>query len=147
MQQLFAAFGINWKLLLIQGINFGVLLAILSYFLYRPLMKIIDERRGKIAEGVQAALAASSRLADAKIESDGIVGAGTRQAEELVALARTRASEKEAELVGAAEMKAEAVMREAVARAEESKRTALQESHKEIARAAMLAAEKILATK
>ena len=45
MQQLFAAFGINWKLLLIQGINFSVLLAILSYFLYRPLMKVIDERR------------------------------------------------------------------------------------------------------
>ena len=147
MQQLFAAFGINWKLLIIQGINFSVLLAILSYFLYRPLMKVIDERREKIAEGVRAAEAASGRLADAKTESDNIVGAGTRHAEELVALARTRAGEKEAELVGAAQMKADAVMRDAQARAEESKRTAMQESHKEIARAAMLAAEKILATK
>ena len=147
MQQLFAAFGINWKLLLIQGINFGVLLIVLSYFLYRPLMKVIDERRAKIAEGVRAAEAAASRLADAKVEGDSIVGAGAKQAEELVASARMRAGEKELELVSLAESKAEAIMRDAQARAEESKRMALQESQKEIARAAMLAAEKILATK
>ena len=147
MYQLFATFGINWQLLLIQAVNFGVLLTALTYFLYRPIMKIIDERRDKIAEGIRAGEAAALQLADAKVESGKIVGTGAKQAEELVIQARARAAQKEAELLSVAEAKADAVIQDAEARAEESKRIAMQESHKEIARAAVLAAEKILATK
>lgn len=147
MSELFAAFGLDWKLLLIQGINFGVLLTALTYFLYRPVMKIIDERRSKIAEGVRAAEAAEQRLAAAKEEGDEIVGAGAREAESLVAAARVRADEKGSEIVSGAETKAESIVREAVARAEESQRRAMQESEKEIAKAALLAAEKILLAK
>jgi len=147
MDQLFATFGINWKLLLIQGVNFGVLLVALSYFLYRPVMKMLDERREKIAEGVRAAEAAQQRLAAAKEEGETLVGDAAREAESLVAAARVRADEKGAEIVSGAETKAESIVREATARAEESQRRAMQESEKEIAKAAMLAAEKILAAK
>jgi F-type H+-transporting ATPase subunit b len=144
MQELFTTFGINWKLLLIQAVNFGVLLTALTYFLYRPIMKVLDERRGKIAEGVRAADAAEQRLADAKTEADSIVGDGARQAEVLLANARTSADEKGATIVKDAEDRAQALMRDAEARAEESKRSAMRESEREIAKAAMLAAEKIL---
>ena len=51
------------------------------------------------------------------------------------------------ELLHAAEMRADALMKDAAARAEEAKRMALQESERKIARVAMLAAEKILATR
>ena len=144
MNQLFATFGINWKLLLIQGINFGLLLAALTYFLYRPLMKIIDERRGKIAEGVRAAEASEQRLAHAQTQAEGIVGDATRQAEGLVATARARADEKGSEIVKTAEERAGSVLKDAAARAEEAKRQAVRASEREIAKAAMLAAEKIL---
>jgi len=144
MEQLFAAFGVNWKLLLIQMVNFGALLAVLSYFLYKPVMRIIDERREKVAEGVRIAEAATRRLEEAKAEGEELVGAGAREAESLVAGARARADEKGAEILHAAEARAQGVLKDASARAEESKRQALLESQKEIARAAMLAAEKIL---
>ena len=147
MQELFLTFGVNWKLLLIQAVNFGVLLAALSYFLYAPLMKIIDERRAKIAEGVRAAEAASQRLSDAKQEADGIVGDAARQAEGLVATARTRADERGAEILKTAESRADSVIKDAAARAEEAKRQAIASSEKEIAKAAMLAAEIILKQK
>ena len=144
MSQLFATFGINWKLLLIQGINFGVLLVALSYFLYRPLMKLIDERRDKIAGGVRAAEAAAQRLSAAKEEGEKIIGDGAREAEGLVAAARKNAEERGSEIVKGAETRADALLKDAVARAEEQQRQALLSSEKEIARAAMLAAEKIL---
>lgn len=147
MTELFTTFGLNAKLLLIQAVNFGVLLSALTYFLYKPLMNTIDERRRKIAEGVEAAEAASQRLADADAESKELVGAGAREAEGLVAAARIRAEEKGGEIVKGAEAKAEAVLRDAAARAEEAKRQALSESEREIAKAALLAAEKILAAK
>lgn len=144
MSDLLAAFGINWKLLLIQALNFGLLLAILSYFLYKPILKIIDERREKIAESVRTADAAKRRLQEAKQESDSIVGSAAKEAEGLVAAARLRADEKGSEIVKAAQSRSDALLQEAEARAEEAQRQAIRGSEREIARAAMLAAEKIL---
>ncbi len=147
MSELFAAFGINWKLLIIQGINFAALLAILSYLLYEPVLRIIDERREKVAEGVRIAEAADAKLADAKRQGDEMVGTAARDAEQLVASARARADEKGSEIVKTAEARAHALMKDAEVRAEEAMRLALAESEKDIARAAMLAAEKILREK
>ena len=144
MQELFAAFGVNWKLLLIQAVNFGVLLVILSYVLYRPILRMIDARQKKIAEGVATAEAAARRLEEAKTEGDGIVGSATREAEGLVAAARDRATVRAGDIVKGAEADAGAILKDAAARAEETKRQAVLASEKEIARAAMLAAEKIL---
>ncbi|MBM3261043.1 ATP synthase F0 subunit B [Candidatus Kaiserbacteria bacterium] len=144
MHQLFSAFGIDWRLLIIQGINFGILVGALTYFLYQPMMKLIDERRAKIAEGVRKAEEADRNLLAAQEEGEQIIGAAARDAEALAAAARARADEKGNEIMKAAEARAEATMREAQARAEEAQRLALQESERQIARTAMLAAEKIL---
>lgn len=63
MGELFSTFGINGKLLLMQSVNFGLLLLVLWKFVYRPVLTMIDERREKIAEGVRIAEAADQRLA------------------------------------------------------------------------------------
>ena len=138
-------FGVDWHLLLIQAVNFALLLAVLTYFLYRPILRIIDERREKVAEGVRIAQhGADQKLEDAKTQGERMVSDSAREAEGLVATAHTRASEMTAETVKAAESKADAILKDAQAHAEEAKRLAMQESAKDIARAAMLAAEKIL---
>lgn len=147
MNQLFAAFGIDWRLLIIQGVNFAVLLSALTYFLYRPITKMIDDRRAKIAEGVRLADAAQTRLAEAKAEGEGLVGAAAREAEALVAAARLNAESKGEQVLHAAEARADALMKEAAAKGEELKRQALMESEREVVRAAMLAAEKIMREK
>ncbi len=147
MDALFAAFGIDWHLLLVQAVNFGVLLLVLTYFLYKPILRIIDERREKVTEAVRTAEAAARTLDDAKKESDGLIGTAAREAESLIAAARTRADEKGNEIVKEAEMHAAGVLKDAEMRAEEAKRLALEESSQEIARVAMLAAEKIMREK
>ena len=141
MQQLFLAFGIDWRLLLIQGVNFAILLAALTYFLYRPVTKMIDDRSAKIAEGVRMADAAEGRLADAKAEGEELIGTAARDAEALVAAARTSADVKGGEIMKAAESRADALMKDAAARAEELKRQSMKESEREVVRATMLAAE------
>jgi F-type H+-transporting ATPase subunit b len=147
MGALFATFGINGWLLLAQAINFGVLLGILWYFLYRPVLRIIDQRREKIAESVRTAQAAAQRLEEAKEEGDKMVGDAARESEGLVASARLRADERAGEIMKEAQHKADGLMTEAQARAQEEKRQMLAESEREIARAAMMAAEKILREK
>lgn len=147
MQDLFAAFGIDWRLLLIQAVNFGLLLLILWRFLYRPVLRIIDERRGKIAESVQKAEAADRRLAEADAEGKQVVAGAAKEAEGMIANARTRADQEAADILKRTQAKAEQVLAEAQARAEEEKRQAMMAGEKEIARAAMLAAEKLLREK
>jgi F-type H+-transporting ATPase subunit b len=147
MSSLFSTFGINWQLLLAQGINFGILLGVLWYFLYKPLSKMIDARAMKIADGVKAAEAAHVQLEQTGIEHDQIISAASLESEKMIAEARARAAEKAAELIGGAESRSESILADAAARAEEAKRQAMKESEKEIARAAILAAEKVLRAK
>lgn len=147
MGELFAAFGLNWKLLVAQSINFGLLLLILWHFLYKPVLKMLDERRGKIAESVRKAEAADRRLEEADLEGKEAIAKAAKEAQGIVLSARGRADEEAAEILKRTQAKAEQVLADAQARADEERRQALIAGEKEIARAAMLAAEKILTQK
>lgn len=147
MSALFETFGIDWHLLIIQAVNFGLLLVALSYFLYKPILRIIDERREKVAEGVRLAESASRTLAEAKVEGEQLVGEAAKKAEALAAASRAGAEQKGAGILKDAQTRAEAVLAEAQVRAEEVKRQTIAASEREIARVAMLAAEKLLREK
>lgn len=54
--------GINWKLFLSQAVNFFILLLVLTFFVYKPLIKIVKERNQKIKTGLEKAEEADSRL-------------------------------------------------------------------------------------
>lgn len=64
MSELFHQLGIDWKLLLSQGVNFMILLSVLTYFLWKPLIKIIEERRKKIELGLEVGEKAAKKLAE-----------------------------------------------------------------------------------
>ena len=52
MQELFHSLGIDWKLLLAQGTNFLVVLIVLTFVLWKPLIRVLNERRKKIEAGL-----------------------------------------------------------------------------------------------
>lgn len=60
--QLLFQLGIDWKLFLSQAVNFFILLAVLTFFVYKPLIKVIKERSVKIKEGLDKAEEADVRL-------------------------------------------------------------------------------------
>lgn len=62
MEALLEALGIDWKLLIAQGVNFFILLVALRYFLYKPLVGIMEERRKRIEEGLTDAAKAKTDL-------------------------------------------------------------------------------------
>jgi F-type H+-transporting ATPase subunit b len=146
MDSLLDAFGINGKLLLAQLVNFGVLFAALTWLLYKPVMKTLDERRAKIAKGVEDAEAASLKLAAADAEAEKAVKAAETEAEGIVAMARDAAGAEKARIVKEADARAAQIAADADARAKEAAAKALRESEKEIARLAILAAEKAVRT-
>lgn len=144
MAQLFDAFGIQTHLLLAQAVNFGLLFAMLSYFLYKPVMRTLDERRKVVAQGVVDAREASEALAGAHDKAEGIARAAEADAEGIVARAREEAGTEREKLVNEARARAEGIEKDAQARAQEAHDRALRDSEKEIARLAILAAEKAM---
>jgi len=147
MQALLNAFGINGSLLLAQAVNFGVLLIALTYFLYKPVMKMIEARQKKVAQGVEDAERAAQKLAGADTEASTIVSKAETEADGIVKSARETAGSEKARLIKEAEARSAAIAVDADARAKETAAKALRESEKEVARLAVLAAEKVLRQK
>lgn len=144
MEGLAGAFGLDWKLLLIQVVNFGILIIALRQFLYKPVMKVLAERQALVAKGVEDAEAAKVKLEGAGEEALAKVKGAEVEAEGIVASARDSASQEKARIMREAEERANASLADAEARAKEASAKALRESEKEIARLSILAAEKVL---
>jgi len=144
MEEIIHKFGIDGKLVVIQIINFTVLVGLLSYLLYKPLLKVLAEREEKIAQGVADAEAAAGARASAEDEKKAIVSSAHQEASEVGARAKVSAEEKAAEIIESAEEKANAVLRQAEARGEDIKAQAHKDSEAEITKLAVLAAEKVL---
>ena len=53
--ELLTKLGIDWKLLLAQVVNFTILLGVLTYFVYRPLLNLLDARRERIRKALEEA--------------------------------------------------------------------------------------------
>ncbi len=147
MEQLIHAFGIDVRLIIIQAVNFGLLMVALTYFLYQPILKLLRDREEKIATGIKDAEAAATAKAAAETEKRAIVAAANQEAEAMAARAKEHAEVKAEAIVAEANRKAEQAARDAALRAEEVKAQAVKESEAEIAKLAILAAEKVLATK
>ncbi len=147
MDQLIHAFGIDVKLIVVQIINFVVLVAVLSYFLYKPVLKMLAEREEKIKQGIKDAESAAAAKADAESEKQSILSNAHSEAEAVATKAKEFAGEKSDTIVAEARDKAESVIKEAEVKGDEIKVRAQKESEAEIAKLAVLAAEKVLREK
>ncbi len=100
METFVQKFGIDWKLMIAQLINFGIIFFVLRAFVYKPVLKLLDKRRVKIEEGLTFAEKAKNELASIE----------TLKSEEL-----NKAQKKGIEMVKEAEVSATRVRDEIVA--------------------------------
>jgi F-type H+-transporting ATPase subunit b len=144
MEQLIHAFGIDARLILLQVVNFGLLMAALTYFLYKPVLKVLKDREEKIAQGIRDAEEAGKARSSAEEEKKGILTAANKEAQAMEARATEHAATKADQIVSDAHKKAEQVIKDAGDRSSEIKAQVLKETEAEIAKLAVLAAEKVL---
>ncbi len=147
MSEIIQVFGIDWKLLLIQAFNFSVLLLALWYFLYKPVIKMLDKRQKIIEKGVVNAEKSEKRLVEIEDERDEIISKATTVGNKIISDAKNRGDEKASEIISDANIRSESILADATARGKEAKERALRESKEEIAKTAILAAEKVLKEK
>ncbi len=147
MGAVLTTFGIDWRLLLINAVNFGILMLALWYFLYAPVMRALEERRTRVAKGVEDAQAAEVRLSEIEHSRQEVLAKAGKEADELLEEARTAAAAKERDLRAQGQKAAETAIAEAHAQAAELKEKAIEESKREVAKLIVLGIEKAQAGK
>ncbi|KKQ97067.1 MAG: hypothetical protein A2W55_00830 [Candidatus Nealsonbacteria bacterium RIFCSPHIGHO2_02_38_10] len=122
MGEFLSQFGISWKLLLSQLINFALILIVLRIFIYKPLLNVLKERREKIEKGLMKAEECDVRLK----EVDEMAKGKLREVDErcVILLSQTDARKKqlEAEIILKAKQKEEELLKMAEIMADSRKK-------------------------
>ncbi|KKT36721.1 MAG: ATP synthase subunit b [Parcubacteria group bacterium GW2011_GWA1_44_13] len=144
MDQIIEVFGVNWKLLLIQAVNFGLLLAILYRYLYKPVLHMVDVRRAKIENAIKDSERMEMELGQAEAEKSRILRDATQKGDDLIDAAKKHAETSEITIMKDAHRKAVHLLNEAERRTAREREEMIQKAEREVARMAVLSAEKIL---
>ncbi len=135
--------GINWKLLVSQGVNFFILLAALTVLVYRPLLRAMGERKKKIELGLCGAEEVELRLKAIDTEKTKIVAQAERTAVDIVGTAEKEGQKRIQAALHEADKKSALLIDEAKNIAE---RKRLEDLGKVAAQARMLVKDALIKT-
>jgi F-type H+-transporting ATPase subunit b len=116
MQQLLDQLGINSSLLLSQAVNFVLLLIVLRIFVYKPLLKLLHDRREKIELGLVKAEEADRRLAEVDEMNKGKIKHTEMEAINILKKTELEAKALEEKLLAEAKRREEEAVKSAAAR-------------------------------
>ena len=140
----FDAFGVDgWKLLF-QIINFLLLLYLLNRFLFKPVLKLMDERESRIRKGLEDAEAAARDRELALAEREAALDEARKEAQAMIARATKIADDSRAEILAEAKAQAEKVTSRAREEITAEKERAMAELRATVADLALEAAGKLV---
>ena len=91
-RQVAEQFGLDWPHFIAQCISFGIVAFLLHRFAYKPVLKVLEERRQRIAEGLKNAEQIKKELANAQSKAQEIMNQAGAQATRMIEEARAAAA-------------------------------------------------------
>lgn len=144
MDKAVEALGLNLPQLIAQVVNFFVLLFILRLVAYKPILKMLDERKQKIAEGLNAAEIARAEAASAQANIQAQLDAARRDGQEIVAGAQNIATRIQADAREQSAKDREASLERARLEIQQERDRAIADLRGEFADITVRAAEKVI---
>ena len=142
--ELFEKLGIDWRLLIIQIINFGIVLFILKKFLYKPVLALLEKRREQVVENVELNEKMKKEIHEFEEQKNREMDRVKQETKQIIALASARAGELEAKAQEDANAKAGQVLDQARKLIGEEKGKIIEEARKEVAQLVVDATGKLL---
>jgi F-type H+-transporting ATPase subunit b len=105
IEQIASTFGVDWPHLLAQVVSFGIVCGLLYLLAYKPVLRMLDERRQQIAQGLANTEKINAALAGIEAQRQGVLADARAQANQFIAEARDvarRLQEQEAARAAAA---------------------------------------------
>lgn len=144
MGDLLHQFGVDGRLLLAQLINFGLLVLLLRWAVYRPLVALLNRRRETVAQSLRDAEAAKVARAEAQEIARATEAEARVKAQAIVSQATADAERQSVAIVAKARTQATAVIAEAKAQLREEQRLALEEAEASLAKLVVAASRRVL---
>lgn len=138
------ALGINAGYLAVQILLFIILMMVMYHYAYGPILKALEERKAKIAKGLEDARQAAIARDNADAEAKKILDAARQEAAKIRSDAAVQAEETAKSIVAKANEDAKAVAAAAKADAEEERNQILAELRGQVASIAIAAANKLV---
>lgn len=124
--------------------NTLVLFLILRKLLFKPVMKIMDEREEDVKNDIEHGKRAKEEGLKFKSEYETKVGTARSEGQQIVEMAKRRAEEKSSEIISQAKHEAENIKTKASADIEKERKQAYNDVKGEISSIALLAASKVI---
>jgi F-type H+-transporting ATPase subunit b len=140
----FASLGISLPLLLAFVINFLILFFLLGKFLYKPVLKMLDERAQKIRQSMEWAEATKREYEQAKAEVQRQIEKGRQEVQAIIAQAVQRGEGFKAEARKEAAEQAKAIVERAKVELGAERDKMVQELRAEFVSMLMLTAQKVI---
>ena len=136
--------GINPAFLLSQVVNFLILFAGLYFLLWKPILKMFDQRKERIHQGLEDAERATEERERAEAEFNKRLEEAAQEREKVIARAREEAQEERKAMLAEAEREAERVLIGAREEAQSEAERILEEVRGQVALLAMAAANRLI---
>jgi F-type H+-transporting ATPase subunit b len=140
----FAKLGINLPLLISFIISFVILFALLRLFLYKPVMKMLDERSQKIKESMEQAEATKGEYAHAEEEVKKLISKAREDGQALVGQATQIGEKLKEEAKEGARKEAQVIVDRTRAELEEERDRIIDDLRREFVDISISAAEKVI---
>ena len=138
------ALGIDLKTIIFAIANFLILMGILTKFLYRPFLDLLDRRKQSIKDAFDNA-EMTNRKADEKLEAyNKKIAKVEAEGRDIIQNARVRADRQAQMIIDEAGQKAADMIKQAETQIERERQQALHEMRQQITELSMLAAVKIV---
>lgn len=112
-KDLFGALGIDWRLLVLQVVAFGILVWLLGKFVYPQLVGAIEKREKAIADSVAAANKAEAKAEETQKEIDDMFQKARKEADEIIARSHQEATTMVTEAESKAKDRADQIVSDA----------------------------------
>jgi F-type H+-transporting ATPase subunit b len=140
----FASLGVNLPLLVVFIINFIVLFILLRLFLYKPVLKMLDERAQRTKEGMELAEATKKEFEQAKGEVQKQIENGRQEAQAIIAQALQTGERLKEESRAEAAKQAQGIIDRTKAELETERDKIVGDLRREFVELSVLAAEKVI---
>lgn len=146
LTELFGLFGIDWKLMLAQLVNFAIVVAVLWYFALKPLTQTMKTRSEDIAKGLDDAQEATKRLEKTEQDVKAKLQEAKAEAIKILEMAKKQAEEAKHANVAKTKEEIETLIKKAKEQIANEKDSMITEVKGEVADMVVRALEKILST-
>jgi F-type H+-transporting ATPase subunit b len=136
--------GLNPSWLIAQIIAFGILVYLLQRFLYKPVLKMLDERRQRIEQSMLDAQAASEKAAAAQAEFERRLNEARKEAQAILATANEMSGKMREDILDTARQEARRMVDKAKEEIEADRERTMAQLEKQVAELAISASERVL---